>query len=221
MSQLNGKIRVLLVEDHRVTRLGLRCFLDEYDDVEVVGEAGDGIEAVEQAESLQPDVILMDVQMPRMDGIQASREIRKSNSDVRIVIVTTFDQEREVFAALSAGANGYCLKDVSDDRLYTAIISVFKGDIWLDAAIAGKVFSALPQIGDPSESHANHGGGELSARELDVLRLIVEGRSNSEIAKLLVITGDTVKSHIKHILEKLAVSDRTQAAVKALRDGLV
>lgn len=221
MPQTDGKIRVLLVEDHRVTRVGLRCFLEEYDDVEIVGEAENGVEAVEASQSLRPDVILMDVQMPHMDGIQASREIRQNDPSVRIVIVTSFDQEREVFAALSAGANGYCLKDISDDRLHTAIISVYKGDIWLDAAIAGKVFAALPQIENASESPSSHNGGELSARELEVLRLIVEGRSNAEIAKALVITGDTVKSHIKHILEKLAVSDRTQAAVKALRDGLV
>lgn len=212
------KIKVVIAEDHRVTRLGIRFCLEEHPEIEVVGEAGNGQEAVDMASSLMPDVILMDIEMPEIDGIQAARLIRQNGTDVKIIMLTTYNTEAEVFAALAAGANGYCLKDVSDNRLHTAIFSVSNGDTWLDSSVVAKIVGALPAV-PVLDSNAEIEA--LSAREKDVLKLIVDGMNNGEIAKKLFITNDTVKTHLRHILEKLKVSDRTQAAVKAVKDNLV
>lgn len=213
-----SKIKVVIAEDHRVTRLGIRFCLEEFDGVEVIGEAKDGKEAVDMAASLKPDVILMDIEMPEIDGIQAARLIRKNSVDVKIVMLTTFNTESEIFAALAAGANGYCLKDVSDNRLHTAIKSVSNGDTWLDSNVVGKIVGALPTFASTEQDEASE---TLSNREKDVLKLIVDGLSNGEIAKKLFISNDTVKTHLRHILEKLKVSDRTQAAVKAVKNNLL
>jgi DNA-binding NarL/FixJ family response regulator len=213
----NKHITVLLAEDHVVTRLGLRMFLESAPDIKVVGEAGDGHEAVKLAKELQPDIVLLDVVMPEMDGIEAARLLKAQSADLKIIMMTSSRDEQDIFAALAAGASGYCTKDVSDDRLLTAIATVIKGDLWLDASVAGKVLGALPS--PSSQQDSSH--QELSEREMDVLKLIVEGVPNSEISKRLFISPNTVKSHIKHVLDKLSVSDRTQAAVKAIREGLV
>lgn len=212
------KIRVVIAEDHRVTRLGIRFCLEEHPEIEVIGEAGNGQEAVDLASSLMPDVILMDIEMPEIDGIQAARLIRQKGTEVKIVMLTTYNTEAEVFSALAAGANGYCLKDVSDNRLHTAILSVNNGDTWLDSNVVAKIVGALPAV---AVLESNVEIEALSAREKDVLKLIVDGMNNGEIAKKLFITNDTVKTHLRHILEKLKVSDRTQAAVKAVKDNLV
>ncbi|MBX9687491.1 MAG: response regulator transcription factor [Candidatus Obscuribacterales bacterium] len=200
-----------------MTRLGLRMFLESSKNIKVVGEAGDGLETLRLVEELKPDVVLMDVAMPEMDGIEAARQLREKFPELRIVMMTSSKDEDDIFAALSAGVNGYCTKEVSDDRLLTAIATVVRGDLWLDASVAAKVMQIIP---NPS-SAADTGHQELSERELEVLKLIVEGVANSEIAKRLYISPNTVKSHIKHVLDKLSVSDRTQAAVKAIREGLV
>ena len=213
----NKHITVLLAEDHVVTRLGLRMFLENADNIKVIGEAGDGNEAVKLANELQPDVVLMDVVMPNVDGIEAARILKAGRPDLKIIMMTSSRDEQDIFAALAAGASGYCTKDVSDDRLLTAIATVIKGDLWLDASVAGKVLGALPSPSNQQEPLAQ----ELSDRELEVLKLIVEGVANQEISKRLFISHNTVKSHIKHVLDKLSVSDRTQAAVKAIREGLV
>lgn len=211
------KTTILLAEDHIVTRLGLRMFLEGSPNITVVGEAGDGKEAVELVGKLNPDVVLMDVSMPGMDGIEAARILKERNPDTKIVMMTSSKSEDDIFASLSAGVNAYCTKEVSDDRLLTAIATVQRGDLWIDASVAGKVLGALPNPQTITESDHQ----SLSERELEVLRLLVEGISNAEISKRLYITNNTVKSHIKHILDKLSVSDRTQAAVKAIREGLV
>jgi DNA-binding NarL/FixJ family response regulator len=234
----NAPVRVLLVEDHLLTRIGLKTVIDRMPDLKVIGEASNGEEAVKAVAELKPDVILMDVGMPVMDGIEASRKIRETNLEVKIVMLTSHDNDRDIFASLSAGASGYCLKDVAPERLYTAIRSVNSGDSWLDSAIANKVLqhysaSAAPQPApqQPQEptrmSPAEQSQGlrplpePLSPREVEVLRLVVDGLSNQEIADKLIISLATAKTHVRNILNKLAVDDRTQAAVQAMRRGLV
>jgi DNA-binding NarL/FixJ family response regulator len=211
------KIRIVLAEDHTVTRLGLRFIIEGHEALELVGEAINGAEALAKVAELKPDVVILDVEMPVLDGIGAARTIREKHPEIKIVMLTAHKDEQDIFAALSAGANGYCVKDISDERLLNAIESVFDGDLWLDAAIAAKVVKVLP-VKHPQDGTQSD---QLSERELEVLHLIVEGLANQQIAQKLFISNDTVKTHIKHILEKLSVTDRTQAAVKALRQGLL
>jgi DNA-binding NarL/FixJ family response regulator len=217
------KIRVLVVDDHPVSRTGLKFFLEEADDMEIVGEAVNGEQSVAMVDQCNPHVVLMDVGLPVMDGIQAAKLIRQKKPDVKIIMLTSHDSDEDIFASLAAGASGYCLKDVNQDRLFSAIRCVSSGDFWLDTAIASRLVTAISS----SRLSWNNSQAQasliepLSQRELEVLNLLVEGLSNQQIANRLVIGIETVKTHIKHILEKLAVSDRTQAAIKALREGLV
>lgn len=240
-------IKVLLVEDHTLTRMGLKTALKRTSDIDVIGEAANGEESVGAADALNPDVILMDVGMPIMDGIQATRKILANNPNRKVIMLTQHDNDRDILASLAAGASGYCLKDVAPDRLYTAIRSVNAGDAWLDASIASRVLKhysgGVPladQLGTeetqaeiastptheptPSQTPAEMDrpfAEPLSARELEVLKLIVDGLSNQEIADKLIISLATAKTHVRNILNKLAVDDRTQAAVHAMRRGLV
>lgn len=232
-------IKILLVEDHLLTRIGLKTIIEREAEFEVVGEAENGEEAVQKAGELHPDIILMDVGMPRMDGIEASKKIKEQFAEIEIVMLTSHDNERDIFASLAAGAGGYCLKDVAPERLYQAIRCVKSGDVWLDSAIAGKVLrqynSAVPAGANPNSnvgaaaplnvgdsSAANKALPEpLSPRELEVLSLLVDGLSNQEIADKLIISLATAKTHVRNILNKLAVDDRTQAAVHAMRRGIV
>ncbi len=245
-------IAVLLVEDHALTRIGLKTVLKRTTDINVIGEASNGEEAVKQAEALKPDVILMDVGMPIMDGIHAARIIVEKNPNVKVIMLTQHDNDSDILASLSAGASGYCLKDVAPDRLYTAIRAVNAGDAWLDATIASRVLKHYTRESESSQSPAievdvsssppsratetppraskDADGPEylkrplpdpLSPRELEVLKLIVDGLSNQEISDKLFISLATSKTHVRNILNKLAVDDRTQAAVHAMRRGLV
>jgi DNA-binding NarL/FixJ family response regulator len=218
-----GQIKILVVDDHPLSRIGLKYLLEGAEDMTIVGEATNGEQAIAFVDQFKPDVVLMDVGMPVMDGIQASKAIRLANPEVRIIMLTSHESEEDIFASLTAGASGYCLKDINQNRLFTAIRSVKDGDFWLDTAIAGKVVNAVSTIKATSVGSAGQStlAESLSARELDVLNLLVEGLSNQQIADRLMIGLETVKTHIKHILDKLAVSDRTQAAIKALRDGIV
>lgn len=245
-------IRILLVEDHALTRVGIKTVLKRESDLIVVGEASNGEEAVREAALLKPDVILMDVGMPIMDGIQASKKIMESGSSAKIIMLTQHDNDQDVMASFTAGASGYCLKDVEDSRLYMAIRTVKAGDAWLDTAIASKVLKLYsqrsPQLAaaDAEENLNSEPAAALaiateerkdaldeghvpdrpyveplSARELEVLGLIVEGLSNQQISDKLFISLPTTKTHVRNILNKLAVDDRTQAAVHALRRGIV
>lgn len=233
----NSVIKVMVVEDHFVTRTGLKLVVEGDAQFKVVGEAGDGEEAVARAAELQPDVILMDAQMPRMDGIEAARQIKESHPQVAVIMLSSNEDEEAICASLAAGASGYCLKDVQRPRLYSAIRSVHAGDVWLDSTIAAKVLKYHnSQSPAPGPLQATDNGGinaqkttgdhtprtpSLSARESEVIQLLVEGLSNQEIAERLVISLPTAKSHVRSILNKLAVDDRTQAAVQAMRRGLV
>lgn len=227
-------IKVLVVEDHLLTRIGLKTVLARASDIQVVGEAANGEEAVSKAAALQPDVILMDVGMPVLDGIQAAKKIFENGRQGDIIMLTSHDNDSDILASFAAGASGYCLKDVEPERLYAAIRSVHSGDVWLDSAIAGKVLknyspgqqmSAKIDEADSakpvSKSITQNLPEPLSPRELEVLALVVEGLSNQEIADRLIISLATAKTHVRNILNKLAVDDRTQAAVQAMRRGLV
>lgn len=229
----SNMIKVLIVDDHTLTRMGVRTFMESIDDIDVIGEAADGRQAIKAVHELKPDVILLDVAMPVMDGIDAAREIKNESLNTKIIMLTSSDSERDVFASLAAGASGYCLKDVEPERLHMAIHCVQAGDLWLDAGVASTILKYYASTSreeseegeetvEPLVRQTGEGLAErLSSRETEVLSAIVEGKSNREIADRLVISLTTVKAHVKSILNKLAVSDRTQAAVKALRTGIV
>ncbi|SCK21927.1 response regulator transcription factor [Streptomyces sp. WMMB 322] len=208
-------IRVLIVDDHQVVRRGLRTFLEVQDDIEVVGEAGDGDEGVARAEELGPDVVLMDVKMPGTDGIGALKELRRLHNPARVLVVTSFTEQRTVVPALRAGAAGYVYKDVDPDALAGAIRSVHAGHVLLQPEVAGALLSDEPGGGSGAGR-----GSVLTEREREVLELIADGRSNREIARALVLSEKTVKTHVSNILMKLDLADRTQAALWAVRHGL-
>ncbi|MFE6851123.1 response regulator [Streptomyces sp. NPDC057674] len=208
------QIRVLLVDDHQVVRRGLRTFLEVQDDIEVVGEASDGAEGVARAEELRPDVVLMDVKMPGTDGIEALKRLRELDNPAKVLVVTSFTEQRTVVPALRAGASGYVYKDIDPDALAGAIRSVHAGHVLLQPEVAGALLSQ-------DESHGGTGrGSTLTEREREVLGLIADGRSNREIARALVLSEKTVKTHVSNILMKLDLADRTQAALWAVRHGL-
>jgi NarL family two-component system response regulator LiaR len=222
----NSAVKVFLVEDHELLRDGLRAALQKDGQFEVVGEAADGLTAVHKISGADPDVVIMDIGLPGIDGIEATRQVREKRPGTRVIMLTSHDNDQEIFASLAAGANGYCLKDLGADRLKRAILSVSEGAAWLDPRIAGKVLTIFSKEG------VNHSGAAdsakedelispLSQRETEVLKLMVDGLSNKEIADRLVIGVSTVRTHVEHILEKLSVSGRTEAAVKAMRRGLI
>ncbi|WP_240796218.1 response regulator transcription factor [Streptomyces sp. RFCAC02] len=206
-------IRVLVVDDHQVVRRGLRTFLEIQDDIEVVGEAADGPTAVDRAKELGPDVILMDVKMPGGDGVEALRRLRECGHPARVLVVTSFTEQRTVVPALRAGAAGYVQKDIDPEALAGAIRSVHAGHVLLEPAIAQAL---LAQDSGGGAGRA----GSLTERETEVLALIARGRSNREIARALVLSEKTVKTHVSNILMKLDLADRTQAALWAVRNGL-
>lgn len=209
------KIRVLITDDHAIVRKGIRALLATEPDIEVVGEAGDGAEAVAQAQALKPDVVLMDLVMPRMDGIEATRTITSLLRGTRILVLTSFAADDKVFPAIKAGALGYLLKDSGPFDLLQAIRQVHRGQPTLEPSIASKV---LFELAHPAKEPLTT--DPLTAREMDVLRLVAQGRSNREIAEKLVITELTVSTHVSNILGKLHLASRTQAALFALREGL-
>ncbi len=222
MSEISA-LTILLVEDHAVTRFGLKILLDNVPGYIVVAEAEDGNQAVNLTLEHKPNVVLMDVGLPNLDGIDATKKIKQLSPDSRVVIFTAHDRDDDIFAAFAAGADGYCLKDASLETLLLAISAVASGAGWLDPRIAGRVLSFYSRnstqpaqpVKDTSVSAA------LSDRELEVLQLVVDGMSNNAIAKQLFLSIETVKSHMRHIMSKLSITDRTQAAVKALRSGLL
>lgn len=218
MSEPAEKITVLIVDDHQVVRQGLHTFLELNEGVRVVGEAVDGQMAVEMAQQLDPDVILMDLVMPRLDGIGAIRQVKSLGLRCKVIALTSFTEDDKVFPAIQAGASSYLLKDVSPDELVEAIRAAHRGEARLHPDIARKLMEQVARQASP----ARQGPVEnLTERELEVIRLVAQGRSNAEIAQELVISEKTVKTHISNILGKLALQDRTQLAIYAIKNGLL
>jgi len=205
-------IRVLIVDDHAVVREGLRAFLELQDRMEVIGEAGDGREAIEEAERLRPDVILMDLVMPRLDGIEAMRGLHEQVPAARVIVLTSFLDDERLVPALRAGAAGYLLKNVEPQELARAIRLADAGEAMIDPAVAARLVDALVEISGDE-------GPKLTRREQEVLELIGRGLANKRIALELGIAEKTVKTHVSHVLAKLGVSDRTQAALYVERSG--
>ncbi|MCC7358901.1 MAG: response regulator transcription factor [Anaerolineales bacterium] len=221
MTPSNDPIRVLIVDDHQVVRQGLRTFLELHEDILVVGEAGDGRLAVELARRHAPDVVLMDLVMPALDGLEAIRQTKQLNDAIKIIVLTSFTDDDKVVPAIRAGASSYWLKDISPDELVEAIRAVHRGQAQLPPDIARKLIEALrAEAAGAAGPAAAPAAAELTIREREVVRLVAQGRSNLEIAQALVISDKTVKTHVSNILSKLSLVDRTQLAIYALKHGL-
>jgi DNA-binding NarL/FixJ family response regulator len=214
-------IKILLVDDQPLFREGLRTLLSVHSDFNVVGEAGDGEEAIRLAKSLRPSVVLMDLQMPVLDGVAATRRLQSEQAECRVIVLTTFDDDELVFDGLRAGAIGYLLKDAPSEKLAEAIRVAARGETFLQPSVAAKVVAEFARLTRKKLEPANCFGEPLSERELEILRLIAQGASNREIAGKLFLAEGTVKNHITNILGKLDVRDRTQAAIKAKDAGLI
>ena len=230
MSLVSSKsIRVFIVEDYRLIRLGLKCDLEGIDGIEVIGEAEDAETGIECIKEHAPDVVLMDLGLPKMSGIEAIQVIKAINPGIKILVITSHDEAEMVTQALSAGANGYCMKDISAERLATIITDVQEGAAWLAPTIAAKALSQIGAgpagMGKPSFPARQPGHQPLpialTTRESTVLQLLAEGNNNNEIAEAMMVSIHTIKTHVCNIFQKLDVDDRVQAAVKALQKGLV
>jgi DNA-binding NarL/FixJ family response regulator len=208
-------VRVLLADDQALFREALATLLGARPEVQVVGEAGNGAEALDRAAALGPDVVLMDLHMPVLDGVAATRRLRAEQPGVRVLALTTFDDDEDVFAALRAGAVGYLLKDVSSERLVEALVAARRGESVLQPSVAAKVVAQFARLSEDPRPRPQPLVVPLSDRELDVVRLLAGGRSNREIAQELYLAEGTVKNHVTNVLAKLGARDRTQAALRA------
>lgn len=213
---MNGKITVLLVDDHAIVRAGVRAYLNAQPDLEVVGEAASGAEAVRLAAELAPDVALMDLVMPEMDGVEATWRLRRVSPRTQVVVLTSFHEDEQIFPAIKAGALSYLLKDIDPQDLADAVRAAGRGEAVLHPGVATRIVRELRGGVDSANPYA-----DLSGREQEVLRLVAEGLSNAEIAVRLVLSEKTVKAHVSNILSKLHLADRTQAAVFAWRQGMM
>ncbi len=234
--------KVVLAEDHEIVRVGLSLLIEQWDDFEVIAEATNGKEAIAHAGIYRPDLVLMDVGMPVLDGVQATQEIRKRYHDTKVVMLTSHSDSDTVFASLASGAQGYCIKDVTPEKLRAGLTCVLFGDLWVDAVLAQHLLSFISSVNSQSyltdatdqelvvkeasaQPQARKSATQtqekpnLTGRQMEILALIVDGKSNAEIAECLYISRDTVKTHVRHILERLSITDRTQAAVKAIKEG--
>lgn len=217
-------ISVYIAEDHQMTLVGLKMLLEKNPEVKVIGESRDGLSTVDAVLKLKPQIVLMDIGLPEIDGIEATQRIKKSDASIKIMMLTSKDSETDVLAALSAGADAYCLKGIPPETLITALQAVSEGTAWLDPGIARLVLNHFTNTSVSNGISLNSAPSipcPLTERELEVLQLIVDGLSNPEIAERLYITKATAKAHVHSILQKLCVDDRTQAAVLALRQGYV
>jgi DNA-binding NarL/FixJ family response regulator len=219
---MSDKIRVLVADDQQLVREGLRVLLDLTPDIHVVGEAGNGNEAIERARQIQPDVVLMDVRMPGLDGVAATRRLRETCPEVKVIILTTFDDDEYVFDGLRAGAVGYLLKDVPSEQLAEAIRAAARGEAFIQPSVTRKVVAEFARLTERERLRREQPLADpLSAREMEVLALLAEGLSNREIADRLTIALGTVKNHVSNILSKLDARDRTQAILRAQEIGLL
>lgn len=227
-----NKIRVVIIEDHELTRIGIRTALLQHEKIEVVGDAGNATDGLKLLNNLQPDIAIVDIGLPDKDGVQLTREVKRKNSEMKVLILTLRDSREAVLTAFAAGADSYCMKDIKYDKLLEAIHLTYRGNTWIDPAIARIVLEQaqknslhiskfVPQNSDDCLDEEMLDLYTLTERESEILRLIVEGYSNAAIGTKLYITIGTVKSHVRNILIKMGADDRTQAAVHALRYGLL
>ena len=222
-------ISVIIIEDFKLTRVGLRCALNANEDIKVVAESENATDGLELIKQHTPDVVLMDLGLAGMNGIEATVKIMEMNKlnkdkDIKVIALTSHDREEEVIAALSSGAMAYCLKDIDPSKLADVIRDVKKGVCWLDPLIARKALNSFPKqetLGILKDKSSDEGRVPLTDREFEVLKHLVEGKSNTEIAKELIVSVHTAKAHVCSILQKMCVNDRVQAAVKAVKEGLV
>jgi DNA-binding NarL/FixJ family response regulator len=218
------QIKILLVEDQKLMRIGIKSLFSDYPEMEIIGEASGGKEDIEKSKLIKPDIVLMDIGLPDLSGIEATKQILEHNNNIRIIVLTSHITEEEVMSSLQAGASAYVIKDIATDFLMYVIKMIKAGAMWLDPKIVpfirDKNCGTIParQLSRSAfrERHSN-----LTQREYEVLKLIVDGQSNSDITKTLTISEHTAKAHVCNIIQKLVVDDRTQAAVKALKEGLV
>ncbi len=217
-------IKVAIIEDFKLTRVGLRCALNANDDINVVAEAEDAISGLKLIEREKPDVVLMDLGLPVMNGIEATLKVKEMLPDSKIIALTSHDRGEEVVAALSSGANAYCLKDIDPEKLANVIRDVNEGACWIDPMVSRLALASFPKTDNVSflpNSHSDESMVPLTEREYEVLKHLVTGKSNTEIAKELIVSVHTAKAHVCSILQKMCVNDRVQAAVKAVKEGLV
>ncbi len=217
-------INILIIEDYKLTRMGLKSSLEEFEGIRVIGEAEDAEKGLLLAERLNPTIILMDLGLPGMNGIEATGRVIHDNPNTKVIILTSHEREEEVLASLGAGAHAYCLKDIEPNALVNVIREVAKGACWLDpviAKVALKLFPKPDNIRISASNQLQDGRSQLTERELEVLRLLVKGKSNTEIAKDLIVSVHTAKAHVCSILQKLCVDDRVQAAVKAVKENII
>jgi len=215
------RIRVLIADDHKVVREGLAAILNAKQSIEVVGEAQNGQEAVEKARSLVPDVILMDVSMPRMGGVEATRQIKRESPHIGVIALTMYDEEHYIFDLVRAGATGYLLKDTDSAQIVVAIHAIYRGESLINPSVASKILAEFSLLAQKKGEKRARLENDLSEREITVLRLVKDGKANKEIANSLDLSVKTVKNHLRNIFHKLQVYDRTQAAILAIRKGLI
>ena len=214
--QILEKIKVLIVDDHPVVREGLTSMLSRENDIQVMGTAENGVVAIKKAAALQPDIVLMDLRMPEVDGVEAMYQIRTKNPDIKFIVLTTYDNDEYIFKGIEAGARAYLLKDAPREELFKAIRAVYKGDSLIEPAVAGRVLNRLAELSRQVKTSEG-----LSDRELEVLRLMAKGTSNKIIAATLNIGESTVKTHIQSIFQKLEVNARTEAVTEAIKRGII
>ena len=212
-------IRILIVDDHEVVRDGLSVMMKRQEDFTVVGEARNGLEAVEKARQLRPDVVLMDLRMPELNGVEAMRQIRAENDEIKFLVLTTYDTDEYIFDAIEAGAKGYLLKDASREDLFKAVRTVHKGESLIEPGVVSRVLDRLTQLSRRGAQGSDHPA--LSEREVEVLRLMASGSANKQIAAELLISESTVKTHVANIFQKLEVNHRTEAVTKAMSQGII
>jgi len=216
MEQIPTKIKILIADDHPVVREGLSAMLSKDPEIQVVGEAENGAQAINKARELQPDIILMDLRMPEVDGVEAMRQIRVKNPDMKFIVLTTYDNDEYIFKGIEAGARAYLLKDAPREELFEAIRAVYRGESIIQPAVAGKVLDRFAEL-----SRQVQVPEALSEREVEVLKLIAKGSANKFIAVSLSIGESTVKTHIQSIFQKLGVGDRTEAVTQAIKKGII
>jgi len=224
MNTATETAKVIIIEDYKLTRIGLRSTLNEFDNIQVIGEAEDAVSGLELVAKEKPDVVIMDLGLPGMNGLEATQKIKELSPNTNIVILTSHERGEEVIAALGAGACAYCLKDIDPKQLSQVILSAAKGTCWIDAAVSKAALNLFPKPENLSILPKNDNSdarAQLTERELEVLKHLVQGKSNTEIAKELIVSVHTAKAHVCSILQKLCVDDRVQAAVKAIKENII